>query len=486
VTAAGASAVVAADPDGAVRLPPPRRREHVIGSLRSAAGRVVRTTPLYLALPPGRLRRTGAVLYHEERSPVDVCRYLAGHELTGTGSYLGDLVAARAAFRAGRDDLAHELLGMLLDRYPDRADPHLLRSELASYEGDAGTAVDHAVTARLLAPSLPAAAAAEIRARHRAGDACADEVALTAVARFPAKPTVLWAAARGCSSTAQFEGIRDRWRAVADRPDRVLLGVRPVGHAAARAGDLPAASALYAEGLSLLHAGTGSTTPIEEAQLRGSGAAEVVRDLVGLLDRAGVPFFLAAGTALGYVREGGPLGHDADIDVGVLDAHWDRGALLDLFDAHPRFRPDPVHPTSQKLALKHRGGAPVDVFRFYLDGERIHHDGTFVRWWNTPFGVHRIPARAGGTVPVPTPADRYLTESYGDWRVPDPGFDAFLDGPNVEVTWPAYRDLYLLRRAYARASTGDLGASREDVARIAATLAVTTEGRALVEQLERR
>jgi hypothetical protein len=447
---------------------------------------VVRTTPLYLALPPGPLRRTGAVLYHEERSSAAVCRYLEGRDHGGTGSYLGDLVAARAAFRAGQDDLARRLLEGLLDRFPDRADPQLLRSELATYEGDADGAVDHAATARLLAPPAPAAAGSEFRARYRTGDASADEVALAAVSRFPTTATVLWSAARGCSSTAQYEGIRDRWRVAADRPDRVLLGVRPIGHAAARAGDLDGATAVYAEGLSLLHTGAASTTPVEPTQLRGSGAAEVVRDLVELLDDAGVPFFLAAGTALGYVREGGPLGHDADIDVGVFAADWDRDALFDLFDTHPGFRPDPVHPTSQKLALQHRGGAPIDVFRFYHDGGRVHHDGTFVRWWNTPFGVHRIPARAGGAVPVPTPADRYLTESYGAWRVPDPGFDAFLDGPNVEVTWPAYRDLYLLRRAYARMSTGDAEASRRDLTRIRATLDTTTEGRTLADQLERR
>jgi hypothetical protein len=472
-------------PDGsAVRLQPTRPRERAIVSLRSAAGRVVRTTPLYLAVPPGRLRRTGAVLYHEERSPAEVCRYLEHRDLAGTGSYLGDLIAARAAFRAGHDPLAHRLLGGLLERHPDHADPHVLRSELASYEGDAGAAVAHAVTARLLAPSLPAAAASEVRARYRAGDPSADEVAVDAVARFPRSTTVLWAAARGASTAAQYERVRDRWRAAADRPDRVLLGVRPIGHAAARAGDLDGACGLYAEGLALLHGGVATTSPVEPTELRGSGAADVVRELAGLLDRAGVPFFLAAGTALGYVREGGPLGHDADIDVGVPADGWDRAALVALFDADPRFRPDPVHPTSDKIALKHRGGAPVDVFRFYPEADRVFHDGTFVRWWNTPFAVHRVPARAGGTVPVPTPADRYLTESYGDWRVPDPAFDAFVDGPNVEVTWPAYRDLYLFRRAYARTSTGDHAAARRDLAQLGPALARTAEGRALARQLE--
>jgi hypothetical protein len=440
--------------------------------------------PLYRALPPGRLRETSAVLYHADRAPADACRYLERHATAGTGTALGDLVAARAAFDARRDELTHALLDGLLDRFPERPDAHLLLSELLSFEGDVAGAVDHAVTARLLAPALPGAAAAEVRLRYQAGDADADPVALAAVARFPVSSSVVWAAAKGCSTPAQYERLRDTWRAAADRPARVLAGVRPVGHAAARAGDLSEAIAVYAEGLTLLWTGGARTAPVTATELRGTGAAKVVHELVELLDTAGVPFFLAAGTALGYVREGGPLGHDADIDVGVWEQDWDRSALFELFDSHPAFRPDPVHPTSLKLSLKHRGGAPIDVFRFYRDGERVYHDGTFVRWWNTPFGVERVRGDDGRAVPVPTPADRYLTESYGDWRVPEPGFDAFVDGPNVEVTWPAYRDLYLVRRAYARVSDGRREAARADLAAVRDALTATASGRDLVRLLE--
>src|SRR5690606_10049917 len=185
-----------------------------------------------------------------------------------------------------------------------------------------------------------------------------------------------------------------------------------------------------------------------------------IRDLRRVLDRARIPFFFAAGTALGLVREGRPLGADGDIDVGIFDADWDRNALIDLFTADPMFDLD-LHPQTEKVGLRHRGGAPVDIFRFYEKDGRIWHDGVFVRWHNSPFQVRR--RRVGGMdLPLPADVDRYLTENYGDWRVPRPRFDAFTDAPNVEITWPEYHRVHLLRRAYHRLAVGDRsGAVRE-------------------------
>jgi hypothetical protein len=178
-----------------------------------------------------------------------------------------------------------------------------------------------------------------------------------------------------------------------------------------------------------------------------------------------VPYFFVAGTALGLVREGRPLGTDNDIDVGVYDADWDRAALIDLFTRHPRFDLD-LHPQTQRVGLRHRGGAPVDIFRFYPEDGQIWHDGVFVRWSNSPFEVVR--RRIGGLeVPLPADSDRYLTENYGDgWRTPWPGFDAFTDdAPNVEITWPEYHRLHLLRRGYERLAVGDRAAAARELDR---------------------
>ena len=92
------------------------------------------------------------------------------------------------------------------------------------------------------------------------------------------------------------------------------------------------------------------------------GAWGAIADLREVFDGAGLPFFFAAGTALGLVREGRPLSADADIDVGVNEADWDRDALIEIFTRHPRFELD-LHPLTSRVSLRHRGGSPIDVFR---------------------------------------------------------------------------------------------------------------------------
>ena len=44
---------------------------------------------------------------------------------------------------------------------------------------------------------------------------------------------------------------------------------------------------------------------------------------------------------------------------------------------------------------------------------------------------------------VPDPPEQYLDENYGDWRTPNPNFDARMDTPNVEITDQAYFDTLL-------------------------------------------
>ena len=50
----------------------------------------------------------------------------------------------------------------------------------------------------------------------------------------------------------------------------------------------------------------------------------------------------------------------------------------------------------------------------------------------------------GINIRIPS-GDNYLVENYGNWRKPDPLFDAFLNGPNKEVIWPEYYSSHILR-----------------------------------------
>ena len=436
-------------------------------SPKRAAIRVITRVPVYRAMPKGALRTYAALRYHGEHSNQERTAEFV-HSLGGipTRHLSAGMVAARAVFRVGEDDLLTDALDTLEGRFPEAHDVHLLRSDLHTFHGRYDDALRCAERARLLSPSSGAAVSRVIQLTYRVHDhATADEVAVAAVRRFPRTATVLWAAAKTCRSPEQFSRLQEAWRSSISEPADLLKGVRQLATAAARAGMPEVAADLYRQAIRLIIEIRPGRREVAVTRLEGRGAWSAIEDLTRVLDGAGVPFFFAAGTALGLVREGRPLSADGDIDVGVFDKDFDYDALVALFERHPRFRLDEVHPHTKKIGLQHRGGSPVDIFRFYEEDGKVWHDAIFVRWHNAPFPVERRELR-GVRVPVPGEADRYLTENYGDWRTPNPAFDAFTDdAPNVEITWPEYHSMHLVRRAYRFAAEDELERARAELLR---------------------
>jgi tetratricopeptide (TPR) repeat protein len=374
------------------------------------------------------------------------------------------LLVARAAFRTGRDDILCRTLDRLARRDPGAVPVHLLRADLLTFQGRYEDALPWAERATAQDPASPAAAARVVKLGYRVRDrAEAEGAAVSAVRRFPLSPEVMWQVALACDHASQYGRVEAAWNEGVPEPARLPQVVRQLVVAAARAGQLDAARSWYRRAIKLLASGRRTPRPAV-TKLAGLGAQHAIRDLCRVLEHAGVPFFFAAGTALGLVREGRPLGADGDIDVGILDADWDREALIALFTQDPQFDLD-LHPQSDKIGLRHRGGSPVDIFRFYEQDGRTWHDGVFVRWHNSPFGVAR--RRIGRLdLPLPEEAERYLIETYGDWWTSRPGFDPFTDdAPNIEVTWPAYQQVHFLRRGFQFLLSGDTPAARQEVLR---------------------
>jgi hypothetical protein len=377
------------------------------------------------------------------------------------------VAAARTAFLAGHDDELRDTLAGLEGRYPESPDVVKLRAEWHAFQDDYPAALACARLARLLDPPASRAAAMTVRYSYHALDqAAADAHAVATVRRFPWSSRVLWAAARGSVSAPQYRRLENAWReAAAERDDPVdlLRAVRQLATAAARSDLVEHGIELFVEAIELLDQGV-AAPPLEPTRLAGRGAWNAIRDICALLDGARIPFFFAAGTALGFERAGGPLADDGDIDVGILDEHYDPRQLSALIAAHPRFVSQ-AHPLSDKVHIKHRGGSPVDIFRYYRAEGRLWHDGVFVKWWNTPFEVER--RRFDDLdVPLPTHPDRYLSENYADWRTPNPRFDSFSDeAPNCTVHWPAYQRMHFMRRAYQAMSNGDRAATAVELRR---------------------
>lgn len=371
-------------------------------------------------------------------------------------------LVARAAFRTGRDHILRQALHRLERHRPGAVSPLLLRADLLTFEGRYEEAWALAERAAKLDPASPAAAARVVKLCDRTRDEeSATRAVVSAVTSFPRSVEVMWQAAMTCRNAERYDRIAHHWQEAADVRTDLPRVVRQLTSAAARAERLDAAVEWYRRATEVLLDYAGPAPRPVVTRLAGLGARSALRDLCHALEDGGIQYFFVAGTALGLVREGGPLGADQDLDVGVFDADWDRDRLIALFTDHPRFELD-LHPQTTRVSLRHRGGSPVDIFRFYEEGGRVWHDGVFVRWHNSPFEVTR--RRIGGLdLPLPADTERYLTECYGDWRTPYPGFDAFTDdAPNMEITWPEYHRLHLVRRGYERLATGDhAGAAAE-------------------------
>lgn len=135
-------------------------------------------------------------------------------------------------------------------------------------------------------------------------------------------------------------------------------------------------------------------------------ADKMLAEMKGIAEELNIPFFLYAGTCLGFVRGGQYIEWDKDMDIGVLCNEDQRVKLRERLERagyHAGTAGRGGHGGGRAFI---KNGIEVGVF-FEYDGcilpflksfDKIEHHGEIYN--------------------VPHPVDGYLTTMYGNWRVP--------------------------------------------------------------------
>ena len=161
-------------------------------------------------------------------------------------------------------------------------------------------------------------------------------------------------------------------------------------------------------------------------------------DVHDILEKIGVPFFLAFGTLLGLHRDGKLLPYDKDLDIGVP---WDvprKSLLLKLkafgYTYHSEDKITDDKPVYNYGLYHKRTGVSIDFFFFKREGD------TYIT------GIDSKPIELTWTFPyfqlqeatwkdrkwlVPSPPELFFESVYGkEWRTPDPYFNTVISGLN--------------------------------------------------------
>ena len=169
---------------------------------------------------------------------------------------------------------------------------------------------------------------------------------------------------------------------------------------------------------------------------------DAIEEVLGALAEVGVRAFLAYGTALGAIRDGGLIGHDSDADLGYVSDHDHpvdviresfriQRALTDM-----GYRVTRYSAIALKVHVLESDGLDrgLDVFGGFMRDGKLYLMGEiavpFQRSWIYPLGTATLEGRV---FPVPADEDRFLTATYGPrWRTPDPAYKFTTPASTIE------------------------------------------------------
>jgi len=202
-----------------------------------------------------------------------------------------------------------------------------------------------------------------------------------------------------------------------------------------------------------------STAGAPKAAFEPAGATLALRDVTDILQDAGLQPFLTAGTLLGFIREGRPLAHDRDIDIGLVCKREQRPDVCAVLRRHPALRLARDARPGDRYFETHYRGTGVDIFLYETDG-RYAYSGFSdlagdIQWRHRAFGLEEA-CFNGISLRIPVRPAEYLTQTYGaGWRASDPHFCSAVSSPALFGVHAHARASYAAIRAFQANLTGE-------------------------------
>lgn len=177
------------------------------------------------------------------------------------------------------------------------------------------------------------------------------------------------------------------------------------------------------------------SVPARRRVLKRVGKA-VLADLVRIVDKHGIPAFPCCGTLLGFIRDGGFMPHDDDMDWSVIPGEWTPVRVLKtLLDEGFEYVFGFVYDGKLiEFNLRYKG-LPIDFIMYDDDGKYFNeHVFYYVPGTNYPspnantvkvfpnMRFFELTRREiyGIQVPVPKDAEAVCADHYGPkWNIPD-------------------------------------------------------------------
>lgn len=190
-----------------------------------------------------------------------------------------------------------------------------------------------------------------------------------------------------------------------------------------------------------------------------SAAFEILARTTAVLDALQLPWWLTDGTLLGFVREGGFIGHDIDVDLGLpasahsseLEAALERAGL----EIYGRYgSPENGLELTVRSRWLYLPGTSLDLFFFYEDGDSMWHaayyKGHQLRYRYPRFETGPLEVR-GVEYQVPHPPEAFLETKYGpNWTRPDPTWNNMLSPESMDMSHLPAATQAMIRAALTR------------------------------------